>query len=231
MALENGNNEESQWIHISDLMSVLMMVFLFIAISYMFVVKKQFNKIKEIAVTYNKLQDDLYDKLYDEFKGDLEKWNAEIDSTTISIKFKSPEVLFGAGQAQLKPEFKSILSDFIPRYLKIITDTIYIDDIEEIKIEGHTSSEGKAGMNKDQSYIYNMDLSQKRAFSTFNYIYRHLTPSSQKEWVMKHLTSTGLSFSRIKIDESGLENRLQSRRVEFRIKTNAEQRMVKILNQ
>ncbi|PXY02425.1 cell envelope biogenesis protein OmpA [Marinifilum breve] len=231
MALDNNNNEESQWIHISDLMSVLMMVFLFIAISYMFVVKKQFNKIKEIAVTYNKLQDDLYDKLHEEFKNDLEKWNAEIDSTTISVKFKSPEVLFGAGQAQLKPEFKEILSDFIPRYLKIITDTTYINDIEEIKIEGHTSSEGKAGMNKDESYIYNMNLSQRRAFSTFNYIYSNLTPNIQKDWVMKHLTATGLSFSRIKLDSSGIENRSQSRRVEFRIKTNAEQRMVKILNQ
>lgn len=231
MDLENSNQEDSQWIHISDLMSVLMMVFLFIAISYMMVVKKQFTKIKEIAITYNKLQSDLYNDLYDEFKNDLKEWNAEIDSTTISVKFKSPEVLFGAGQAHLKPEFKNILKNFFPRYLKIITDSVYSKDIESVRIEGHTSSEGKSWMSKDVAYIYNMNLSQRRSFSTFEYIYNNLIPNSEKNWAIKHLTATGLSFSKLKYNQDGTENRLQSRRVEFRVKTNAEKRLVRILNE
>jgi len=229
--MENEKTNDSQWIHISDLMSVLMMVFLFIAISYMFVVKQQFTKIKNIAVTYNKLQTSLYQDLNNEFKGDLEKWNASIDSVKISVEFNSPEVLFEAGKASLKPEFQAILNDFFPRFLKIITDSVYVNDIEEVKIEGHTSSEGKNGMSKDRAYIYNMDLSQRRAFSTFNYLYNNVIPEISKDWSIEHLTSTGLSFSKLKYNESGIEDRLKSRRVEFRVKTNAEQRMVRILNE
>lgn len=90
---ENGESE-SQWVSISDLMSVLMMIFLFIAISYMLNVIKEKDKIKEIAVTYNKLQTELYDDLMTEFKSDLDNWNAEIDKQTLSVKFEAPEVLF-----------------------------------------------------------------------------------------------------------------------------------------
>ena len=125
----------------SDLMSVLMMIFLFISICYMFNVKKERDTIKEVAVTYNKLQTELYDDLYDEFKNDLEKWNASIDKLTLSVKFEAPEVLFASGSYELQSKFKEILIDFFPRYISILADKKYRDDIEEIRIEGHTSSE------------------------------------------------------------------------------------------
>ena len=56
----NKQEGESQWLPISDLMSVLMMVFLLIAISYMLKVYLEKEKIEEVAITYNKLQNELY---------------------------------------------------------------------------------------------------------------------------------------------------------------------------
>lgn len=73
----------NHWISISDMMSGLMMIFLFISVTYMINVTREKDKIKEIAVTYNRLQNELYDDLYDEFKGDLKEWNADIDRQTV----------------------------------------------------------------------------------------------------------------------------------------------------
>ncbi|MBX2897898.1 MAG: hypothetical protein KF763_20820 [Cyclobacteriaceae bacterium] len=80
--LGNKSSTGSHWISIADMMSGLMMIFLFIAVSYMINVTREKDKIKEIAVTYNRLQNELYDDLYSEFKDNLTDWNAEIDRQT-----------------------------------------------------------------------------------------------------------------------------------------------------
>ena len=90
---------DSDWISISDLMAGLMMIFLFIAISYMNSLQIKAKQIKKIAVAYQELQDDLYHDLNEEFKYDLPKWKAEIDRETLSVKFHEPDVLFEQGRS------------------------------------------------------------------------------------------------------------------------------------
>ena len=60
---KDSSEDGDHWISISDMMSGLMMVFLFIAISYMINVVREKDKIKEIAITYNKLQPGLGQRL------------------------------------------------------------------------------------------------------------------------------------------------------------------------
>lgn len=60
MKLFNGKQEENPWISISDLMSVLMMVFLFVSITYMVKITIEKKRIETIAVTYENLQNELY---------------------------------------------------------------------------------------------------------------------------------------------------------------------------
>ena len=50
-SISNNQDGESQWLPISDLMSVLMMVFLLIAISYMLKVYQEKEKITEIVIS------------------------------------------------------------------------------------------------------------------------------------------------------------------------------------
>lgn len=221
---ENGDN---QWISISDLMSVLMMIFLFIAISYMMDVVKEKDKIKEVAIAYNTLQTELYEDLVVEFEKDINIWNAEIDKETLSIKFNAPEVLFNSGSSVLKKDFKKILNNFFPRYIKILTKEQYINDIVEVRIEGHTSSEWSVNVSKDKGYFLNMQLSQDRTRKVLKHV---LTDKKldKKEWVRNRLTANGLSSSKL-IFKNNIEDKEKSRRVEFRVRTNAESRMIKIL--
>jgi len=226
---EENVESESQWVSISDLMSVLMMIFLFIAITYMLNVIKEKDKIKEIAVTYNKLQTELYDDLMTEFKNDLDNWNADIDKQTLSVKFEAPDVLFASGSSTLQPKFKEILEDFFPRYVKILTSEKYKADIEEIRIEGHTSSEWSFEAPAEQAYFYNMELSQDRTRKVLEFVLRNEKLDGNKDWIRERLTANGLSSSKL-IARNGVEDKEKSRRVEFRVRTNAEKRIVKILS-
>ena len=82
----SNKSSENEWLPISDLMSVLMMVFIIISVFYMLQVKKDKDQIEEIAVTFDKLQKGLYQDLKQEFKNDLEGWNAEIDSIKLLME-------------------------------------------------------------------------------------------------------------------------------------------------
>ena len=158
MKINNNKSVGAYWISISDMMTGLMIIFLFIAISYMIKIINEKKTIKEIAVTYNRLQNDLYNDLNEEFKDDLEKWQAEIDRKTLSVKFKSPDVLFELNSTIIKPKFKLILDDFFPRYVGILVKKQFRDQIDEVRIEGHTSSEWIEGTAQDLAYLFLMEL-------------------------------------------------------------------------
>jgi len=220
---------ESDWVSISDLMSVLMIMFLFIAIVFMHNLQQDQLSIKEVAVDYQELQKSLYDELYEEFKDDLPIWQATIDKDTLTIRFEEPEVLFDKGSAKLSEKFRIILSDFFPRYIRIISDDKYRDNIEEIRIEGHTSSEWTEDADENESYFGNMALSQNRTRSVLKYCLSVLSNVEQQSWTKRYITANGLSSSRLIFNDKGKEDKQKSRRVEFRTKTNAEKKVVEII--
>jgi outer membrane protein OmpA-like peptidoglycan-associated protein len=221
---------EDHWISISDMMSGLMMIFLFIAISYMLHVNQQKDEIREIAVTYSRLQTELYQDLYKEFENNLDDWGATIDPQTLSVRFEAPEVLFETGKDIIRPKFKSILDDFFPRYVSIITNVKYKGDIEEIRIEGHTSSEWNWDTTVAEAYILNMELSQDRTRSVLEHVLNLDAVLGHKWWIQERLTANGLSSSKPRRVE-GREDSNASRRVEFRVRTNAERRIVRIIEE
>lgn len=223
------NKTDEHWISISDVMSGLMMIFMFISISYMVNVKKEKDKIQSIAATYKSLKEDIYNDLKNEFKNDFEKWNAEMPANSLTIAFRDYYAQFDQGDFKLKPRFKEILKDFFPRYVKVIMK--YYPDIEEIRIEGHTSSEWRDNVSKDIAYFKNMKLSQDRTRSVLSYLMGIESVNGKKKHIMKKLTANGLSSSRLILKKTdGTEDESASRRVEFVIRTNAEIRIQKILN-
>lgn len=224
---KNKNNDDEQWLPVSDLMAGLMMVFLFIAIILMRSALLERDKIKEVAVTYQENQVALYESLLAEFKNDLVKWDAEIDKPSLTFTFKSPDILFDKGQTELKPKFKQVLHDFFPRYLKVVYS--FKDSIDEIRVEGHTSSTWNHGTSRDNAYFKNMWLSQGRTRSVLKYIHNLDEVERQKEWIKSHVAAVGYSFSKLIIDGEGNEDKQRSRRVTFRVITNAETQIRKIL--
>ena len=128
--------------------------------------------------------------------------------------------MFAFNSANLNPKFKEILDDFFPRYLSVISSNAYKDNIEEIRIEGHTDSTG--------SYEANMELSQDRTRTVLNHCLILVGDDELKQWTTYRITANGLSFSHPILNEDGTENADLSRRVEFRIRTNAEKQLEKI---
>lgn len=219
---------ESEWVSISDLMSVLMMIFLFIAISYMQTVEQDKEFVEKVAVAYRDTRNDLYTELAAEFKDDLPKWKAVIEAETLTIRFEEPDVLFGVGSSYLSGKFEHILDDFFPRYVKIISAAKYQDSIEEIRIEGHTSSEWNGEARGMEAYFNNMALSQNRTRSVLKYCLNLVHEPKTLVWSREHITANGLSSSRLIRNNVGIEDKRKSRRVEFRTKTNAEKKVFEI---
>jgi outer membrane protein OmpA-like peptidoglycan-associated protein len=224
-----GSEDGEHWLTVSDLMAGLMMVFLFIAIAFMRHVSVERDKIKDVAVAYQQNQVAIYDGLNEEFKEDLSAWRASIDKETLSFQFNSPDVLFDLGESTLKPEFQNILANFIPRYLGVLEE--YKTNISEVRIEGHTSSEWGADTHPDDAYFFNMALSQNRTRSVLNFAYLKSSLSKiQKNWVKSSFAAVGLASSRLKLNADDSENKEKSRRVSFRVITNADIQIRKIID-
>ena len=220
---------DEHWLSVSDLMAGLMMVFLFIAIAFMRHVSVERDKIKDVAVAYQENQVAIFDALNSEFGNELNRWQASIDKETLSFQFDSPEVLFATGKSKLKPEFKIILSDFIPRYLSVLEK--FRSSIDEVRIEGHTSSEWSRRTSEQKAYFLNMKLSQNRTRTVLTYAYLLSDlDNTQKNWIKSTFSAVGLASSRMKINDDGTEDKERSRRVSFRVITNADIQIRKIID-
>ncbi len=127
-------------------------------------------------------------------------------------------VLFDVGSDQISnPTF---LRDFCAPWVRTLKSSEL--DIAELKIEGHASSEGQPGQDTSQAYLYNLDLSQRRAQNALQVCLRGLNDPEVLDWARGRLSSTGYSSARLVTNEDGSENREASRRVEFSMEINRE---------
>lgn len=240
--------EESEWLSVSDLMAGLMIIFLFIAIVFIqstnrqrerveqqntqlsakaAELQRQADRVREIALTWQRNETEIHAALDAEFRDDLPRWNAEIDPRLLLIRFRSPEVLFAVGQAALRPEFVRILQEFFPRYARVLNR--FRESIEEVRIEGHTSSEWLQPLPAGGAYFENMRLSQERTRAVLQNVLSLPQISADRMWLQGLVTANGLSSSRLIVVANGQEDRERSRRVEFRIRTKASTEIVRIL--
>lgn len=205
------------------MMSGLMLVFLFIAIGFMIEMQSKNDDMKEIAATYRDAKANLNEVLYDEFEDDFKKWDANLTKDN-SVVFNSPEVLFGVNKSEINSQFKKVLDDFFPRYLKVLTSKEYKNEIQEVRVEGHTSDTWAKTSTKKEIYLNNMKLSQNRAYKVLEYCYS-LDDNITKEnrpWLEKFFRANGMAFSKLKANS-------EARRVEFTIQMKSEDKITKIL--
>jgi outer membrane protein OmpA-like peptidoglycan-associated protein len=227
---------EDHWAPLSDLMSGLMMIFMLVAIVFMIQVKRNEakiidtqSKVKEIAVLYTDLRAQLYQDLESEFRDDFRKWKASI-RRDLSIRFEEPTVQFDTGSPVVKESFKAILENFFPRYVHILRSPKYSEAIEEVRIEGHTSSIWR-GLTPEQAYYENMRLSQERTRAVLMYVFGidKVRDTELLRWLLARVTANGLSSARRLFVADGSEDVTGSQRVEFRVRTSAEDQLEKIL--
>jgi outer membrane protein OmpA-like peptidoglycan-associated protein len=197
-----------------DLMAGLLFIFILLLMGALLQVQEKAEQDEEIVKRYDQIKTQLYIDLQEEFKEDLTVWRATIDST-LCIRFQEPSMLFDNNLAILKPKFKEILDDFFPRYIAVLNRPKYRDNIVEIRIEGHTDSNGE--------YFHNMELSQNRTRTVLQYCF-NLMSEDEALWAKSLITANGLSSSQ-PILINGVEDKGLSRRVEFRVRTNAEKQL------
>jgi len=184
----------------------------------------------EIALMTQKLKTS--EKLHDELSSQLQNTKEKIKSFT-GIKVKvitllkkslgekiqidpkngslrlSSKVLFDEGEYVLKEDSKSALKSALYDYFQTILDNNEINKhIDKIVIEGHTNSKG--------TYLYNLELSQKRAFSVMDFL---LTLDFNNHENLKELIlASGRSFLDPIYKEDGTEDSDASRRIEIKLR-------------
>jgi outer membrane protein OmpA-like peptidoglycan-associated protein len=220
--------EEGDWLSVSDLMAGLMVVFLFIAIAFLRPLSVQNERIRDIATAWQANEAAILAALEAEFGEDMPRWNAEIEEETLLIRFRAPDVLFREGSAELQPPFEAVLDEFFPRYAAVLR--AHRAAIEEVRIEGHTSSDWGAQPAGEAAYFLNMGLSQARTRAVLQHALSLPAVRGDREWLQPLLTANGLSSSRPILDSTGAEDRESSRRVEFRVRTRARSEIMRILD-
>jgi len=150
--------------------------------------------------------------------------NVKVDEKTGAITFDA-SVLFDVADSDLKEEGKTFLKEFLPKYCKVLLDEKYRDYVSEIIIEGHTDTNG--------SYIYNLELSQHRAFSVAKYCLTEsngIISSTDVELLRSVLTANGKSYSNPIYKEDGSVDLEASRRVEILFRLQDEEMIAEMMD-
>jgi len=219
-------SKQAYWIPLADLMTGLMMIFMLITAVYIQYVERTTTLVLD---EFKDVKSNMQLALQNEFKESFKQWDAELLGD-MTIRFNNPNVQFAIQSAELRPEFQNLLRDFFPRYMKIIRSEKFKNSIKEIRIEGHTSKFWK-DTTPSEAYFLNMGLSQERTRSTLKFIMLMPELRSDEEWFRRHITANGLSSSQpiIKNPSSIKEDEL-NQRVEFRIVTNASDRIDQLIS-
>ncbi len=140
-----------------------------------------------------------------------------IDKQSGSLRLAS-SILFQRGRSSLKEESKKELKQVFEEYIgALVTNTKIRPHLDRIIIEGHTDSDG--------GYLYNLDLSQKRAFAVMNFL---LTLDFARQYNIKPLMiASGRAYlDAIIVD--GVEDKDASRRIEIKFRLKNEDAMYEI---
>lgn len=216
--MRRQRKETNYWMSYADLMSAMLMVFvLLLAVIIQNYHEDMEEKQRQIDAVTN-VKNDIIGALTEEFKGS--NLNIEVDPQTGAIRFPG-NILYDSDSSVISPEGKTFLRTFVPNYFGIILQERFKNEISSIIVEGHTDNEG--------TYLYNLKLSQSRAFSVVEEIYKEDFPDfAERELSKEYLTSNGRSFM-VPIDnEDGTYNANNSRRVEFLFRLKEEERIEEI---
>ncbi|MBR8701697.1 MULTISPECIES: OmpA family protein [unclassified Fusobacterium] len=231
--MSNRNSDDeikfNYWLSIGDLMSGALIIFILLFVLQLLNINKKlvekeellekvenFENLKRKSESLEKVlgvKQTIIALIIDRFKN--ENLKIDIDNKTGNIKLDD-KILFNFGSAELKPEGKEFLKNFIPKYAEVfLGDKDIKKYITQIVIEGHTDDQG--------SYMYNLDLSQRRALNVVKFIYSDEMPDFKwKNDLQKILTANGRSKIMPIKDRDGKINRQKSRRVEFQFRIDDE---------
>jgi hypothetical protein len=239
------SKKETFWIPYADLMTVLMVIFLFISLSYMGLVEFKKNQQDEIFKEYSETRKSLYKELDETFTEKFKDYNLKVNPD-LSIQITDANALFPVQfydqEVILTDRFKTFLNEFTPLFLSIILKEQYLETISEIRIEGHTAIQSEDKETDKDYYQKMLTLSQKRSNKVLEHMmnlsYYDNLPESKKSLLRFIITSNGLAYGKALDTEGKFKflsgrsiNTEKSMRVEFRIMTTSEKLVEKVIEQ
>lgn len=218
----SGEDEQDYWVSYADLLAGLLMVFALMLLTTLSHYQGRVTEVRDLLQTRRQIITELQKRL-----GDAEGVNVAIDSTSGSVRFDG-KVLFKEDEARLLPQGKTQLRAFAAQYLPVLLGTEHFrDELDAIVIEGHTNDNG--------TYMYNLDLSQRRAFNVMAFLIQNA--SGYAGDLRKYVTANGRSFSDpICVDQRpcgpgqpGAVDDVRSRRIEIRFRLKNKEVIQKII--
>lgn len=218
--MSQGHDEEGFGLSIGDVMSALLLIIILLMMTMLQQLKEQIDRSSE----FEEKQEELYEALHAEFSADLDRLNMRIEGDG-EIRFVNPEILFdAAGGTRVKPEFKTVLREFFPRYLRVLSNQEFKEEIREIRIEGHTDT---TSSGSGDPYLNNLSVSQTRSYRVLKFlleddqIKRTLDSLEIRElpWFREKTVGMGFSFNKLLTTVQDGDTILDmdgSRRVSFR---------------
>ncbi|WP_112182005.1 OmpA family protein [Paraliobacillus zengyii] len=210
---KDEQEENHFWPSFTDLLTSILLCFVLIFISMMVIKSIQIEEMKETIDQIMGVRSELVKDLNAEFQDST--LGIEVDEKTGAIIFDT-EILFEYDGAELKDDSFQFLDEFVPKYLDVLLASGYEEYISEIIIEGHA--------DRTDGYLYNLKLSQDRAYSVAEYILGDEFPYKNiQDHLQEKLTVNGKSFSDGRTDENGDYSPEASRRVEFKFRLKDEE--------
>ncbi len=124
------------------------------------------------------------------------------------------KAFFEKGSAEITGRSREFLDEICSRWLATLKSSSDRFDIDEIRIEGHSSSEWARARTERQKWIGNLGLSQQRAQSVLVHCLDR-GPKALGNWARGKLTAVGYSSSRRIAADDGSEDKEASRRIEL----------------
>lgn len=213
-----SSSSPNYWMSFADLMSALLMVFVLLLVVVVLDYREDLvEKEKQIEEITN-VKNEIIAALMQEFENS--NINLEIDPNTGAIQLAT-NILYAYNSSEITLEGKETLAQFIPKYLDILLQDKYRDEISSIIIEGHADNTGE--------YLYNLGLSQERAFSVLKIIYAENFPNfEQKEYSKQVVTANGRSNVVPAYNAAGEYDADASRRVEFLFRLKEDEKIEEI---
>lgn len=207
-ALGDEQDNNHFWTSYSDLLAGMLFVFILLVIVVLyqyseFIREKegridvQAEKLRAFHTVQLALSQALSQRL------DQEKVRLDRDTGILQI---DAEVLFGEGEATLSDAGKEDLARIFQTYAEVVLSEQFRDHVEQIEIEGHTNSNG--------TYLYNLELSQRRAYSVMTFLLEK--SGAHRAQLEQIVFAGGRSYSQLIRDAAGNEDPVRSRRIEIR---------------
>jgi chemotaxis protein MotB len=205
-----------RWESYSDLMAVMLMVFALVLSAIMLVSAEESRKSEDRQAELDRIgavaeaRMGVRLKIVDALRGALEDYDVEVDTSTGAIRIGAA-VLFAQGDATVTPGGQDVLRDVMAAYTDIFLNSEFEQYLSRIIIEGHTNSDGRHG----DVYLYNLDLSQRRAQNVMRHIVEIYRGTLFEEALKKYMVASGRSMMDLQL-RNGVEDKEASRRIELK---------------